>query len=331
MARYVLERGHPVAVIPPNDISTILNVAKCRSYFVSLYSINPFTLIVQNVQYKASLSGKFYRVMADQFSISNSNKYSIESIVLDDTKFKVIKWNNGVKLSYHSDMDIELLYDYIIDTKTKPKKKAEVDDVKIKWKERQVELANKVWKEVRESLDNEEFKKLSDKDQVKFFQNKFQNFNKQHPIPLRYMVQFSLFRTRAFERYIGKVSETRFGDQDAFLERQADYVALLWKECNPKWKPDEAKLIWKEAYDTIKMDSDLYKKSHDKAKELADLVDSKYNHELRVELNNHIEDIRKLDDFKKAIHVTSRERHINKILANEISDSSDEEPDFNQV
>jgi hypothetical protein len=232
-----------------------------------------------------------------------------------------------------------LSYDYIIDHKTRPKKKEKqvqteeekAEITKKKWKQNQANLANKIWSEVRESIEDIEFNALSEREQLRIYQQKYQSFNRQHPLILMYMVRFRTYKVKAFERYINKVADTKMGDKDAFLCRQADYVCLLWKECNSNWGQKEAKKVWEEAYLLIKADSDNYKESQDKARELSEIVDSKYGHELKVELKSQIEELRSKEDYRKDIYISSREALINRRIRGEMSDSDDDEPDFESI
>lgn len=199
---------------------------------------------------------------------------------------------------------------------------AEVD--RQRWIDEQVKLAKIIFKEVRASLKNTDFLALSDKERVSMYQKKYPNFNKQHPLVIRYMVGLSQFRERAFRRYLDKVSNTQAGDPDHYIQRQADYAALLWKELNPKYNPKQAKQVWEDAYKMMKDEKDNFKELQDEANQTATRLESEYQHIIKYELEQQIEKMRNTDDYQKDIIKTVEELHEE---ASE-SESEDEIPQF---
>ena len=345
MSRYTFGQSL-LAIMPDGGLDTLLAVEDKRTHFIRLTSKSDFSIGIQHIYYHSryDVDNNLYVVDAETFKNEISNRFIVDNLTVEGLDTQYLKWTNNAKLTVQSNNPdintqvLELDYKYIIDHKTRPKKEKttqteeeKLEATKKKWKSTQIALCNKIWSEVRESFGDIEFNALSEREQLQVYQQKFQVFNRQHPLILMYMVRFKTFKVKAFDRYINKVAETKMGDRDAFLCRQADYVCLLWKECNSNWGQKEAKKVWEEAYHLIKADSDNYKESQDKARELSEMVESKYGHELKVELKNQIEELRAKEDYRKDIYISSKEALINKRIRGEYSDSEDEEPDFEAI
>jgi len=338
--RYSLGKSQ-VAIMPNGGLDTLLAVENKRTYFIKLSCCTPFSFGIQSIYYESHFEDNKYIIDTSTFEQEISNRFILDTLTVEGKETKYLKWTNNVKLSIRSDDDnintqlLELHYEYIIDHKTRPKKEKpkpseeETNEVaKKRWIQVQTTLCNKIWSEVRESFQDIDFNILSEREQLAVYQQKYPAFNRQHPLILMYMIRFRTYKAKAFDRYINKVAETKMGDKDAFLCRQADYVCLLWKECNNNWGQKESKKVWEEAYLLIKADSDNYKESQDKAQELAELVGGKYDHELRVELKSQIDELRSKDDYRKDIYISNREALVNKRIRGEYSDSDEDEPDF---
>lgn len=164
-------------------------------------------------------------------------------------------------------------------TETGGPSKADVD----RWSERQTNLAVKIWEEVKSFDNSEEFGKLNEFDQLKFFQSRYANFNKQHPLILRYMVQALQFHPTAFRKYLVKLASGK-KTADAFFEHQADYVVLLWKELTPKYNTKKAKELWETTFNTIKREADSYKELQNNADIVATKIEERLLNDFKSEL-----------------------------------------------
>lgn len=232
-------------------------------------------------------------------------------------------------------------FHYVVDTKSRKKeattkvdtKEAEkLDKSGEKWAEKQIQLANKIWDDVNECFESDNFARLTTQEQLKYFQSRYLNFNKQHPLPLRYMIEARQYKTEAFRRYINKVCKSKIGAQEVFLERQADYVVMLWKELTPKYDTKKAKELWEYTFETIKKETDLFKDIQESANEIASKIDSETFHKYKEDLYTQIDDLTKRTDFKRVI--TGSERRIAEMvrkLQNDEDSSADELPDFGKI
>ncbi len=204
------------------------------------------------------------------------------------------------------------------------------------WINKQVEMANRIFSEVKKSFKTKEFLELDDKERLKYYQNRFSNFNRQHPLSIRYMVAMLSYSPKAFTKYIKKVATSKVGDPDEYLQRQADYATLLWKENTTHWTQKGARRVWEEAYKLVKQESDTFKDMQDTAENIADKITSKFSQEEKEELNAIIEQIKEsgksIEEFiEKPMREQLMDEYFQKIKDDPNYESSDEEePDFGE-
>lgn len=291
------------------DLSNILYVEDKRTYFVSLTAQNDFEFYING--------NKFTSVdnVIDAKNIGDTNCTNIVDLTsitktIDGSgiKFMKSKKDLNIRLGYLNDVFRNVTYKYVVDVKTsKVAKKAagEVKD-KSKWIEHQVNHSKKIWNEVKNAFENVDFLELDDFHRLKFFQNKYTRFNRQHPIPLRYMLDHRLYNEKAFMRYMEKVAESKPGDTEEFLNRQADYAVLMYKQTD-KWTQKYAASVWKNTYEIIKKETDTFKEMQDTAEELGDIVEEHFVHQMKSELQEQIETLRQLENPSSAILLTNKD------------------------
>lgn len=244
----------------------------------------------------------------------------------------LMKWISFKDIDFVGKCDSEITISYILDTQSKKKKKVantqppveEDPDVKnVKWCQDQVDMANKIYHEVQDSFKNEDFMKLPEEARLKYYQSKYANFNRQHPLCIRYMISMFGYSAKAFTKYIKKVSTSKPGDADEFLQRQADYVTLLWREKTTHWTQAGSKKVREDAYRIVHEESESFKQLQDIAEEVADKINSKFSNEHKLELKRVMEKM-KGQDIKDCIYKSIREQEMERKIA-ETAESSDEE------
>ena len=99
-----------------------------------------------------------------------------------------------------------------------------------------VAIANQIWKRVLEANLREDDTAGSDS-LLGELQGEFKDFNASFPLVLRWMVQMRKYRAKAFEKYLLKHASAKLDTREAFLELQAEYLVLLYREEHPH--PDE--------------------------------------------------------------------------------------------
>jgi len=99
-----------------------------------------------------------------------------------------------------------------------------------------VAISKQIWTKVVKS----KFKKDDDENNDKLLeelQAEFKDFNISFPLVLRWMVQMRKFSVKVFEKYLLKHSSAKLNTREEFLELQAEYLVLLFREENSH--PDE--------------------------------------------------------------------------------------------
>ena len=99
-----------------------------------------------------------------------------------------------------------------------------------------VAMANNIWRKVTKSGIDEKDTKGTDR-LLEELQAEFKDFNTSFPLVLRWMVQLRQYKPKAFEKYLLKHSSAKLDTRKGFLELQAEYPVLLYRETHKH--PDE--------------------------------------------------------------------------------------------
>jgi len=95
--------------------------------------------------------------------------------------------------------------------------------------EQLVDLANAIWGRVKNSGVAEDDDEGNDT-LLETLQGDFKDFNTSFPLILRWMVQMRKFSPAALKKYLMKHSATKLDTRESFLELQAEYLVLLYRE-----------------------------------------------------------------------------------------------------
>lgn len=98
-------------------------------------------------------------------------------------------------------------------------------------------IARKIWRQVTSSKVARDDDAGNDR-LLEEIQGSFKDFNTSFPLVLRWMVQARKFNAKAFEKYLLKHASAKLDTRQSFLELQADYLVLLYREENRH--PDES-------------------------------------------------------------------------------------------
>jgi hypothetical protein len=91
------------------------------------------------------------------------------------------------------------------------------------------EMARQIWRRVTESKVAKEDDAGNDR-LLESIQGEYKDFNTSFPLVLRWMVQMRKFNAKAFEKYLMKHATAKLDTREAFLELQAEYLVLLYRE-----------------------------------------------------------------------------------------------------
>lgn len=289
------------------EIDTILEFTR-RVYLLKLKFTAPVCLIVNDKH-----------VFRDVKELTAEELAAVNLTVLKDIEFETYiltaAVTKGLKFECTTIGDIAGSMHYIVDTKTRKREDKQAEATELsgveapaqknskskstgdniakeadiqRWINKQTELAEKIWEEVKNFDENDDFAVLNELDQLKFFQSRYSNFNKQHPLILRYMIQGMQFSTTAFKKYLVKLTNSK-QNGDAFFERQADYVVLLWKDLTPKYNPKRAKELWETTFKTIKSESESFRELQSNADFVATKIEERLLNDFKSELADSLD------------------------------------------
>lgn len=92
-----------------------------------------------------------------------------------------------------------------------------------------VAIARQIWKRVVDSKVRKDDDAGNDK-LLESIQADFKDFCTSFPLVLRWIVQLRKFSAKAFEKYLMKHASAKLETRQEFLELQADYLVLLYRE-----------------------------------------------------------------------------------------------------
>jgi len=153
--------------------------------------------------------------------------------------------------------------------------------------------AKQIWQEFKKKLADRKFAALDSEAQLDHFQKNWSKFSGNFPLVLRYMIQLHKYHPKAFSKFIRKMQQKPYRNQLEYCERQADYVKYLYMETTPHYKAKDAQAIWKNAYDTLKTEIEVFEKAEKIVKE-------------KLEKNNTSNSIERREELKALL------KHLNK-------------------
>lgn len=145
--------------------------------------------------------------------------------------------------------------------------------------------ADSIWDNFRERLKSDsEFRDMDPSDQLEFYQKNYNRFTMAFPIVLRYMIQLRKFNKKAFAKFVKKMMANPYRSELEYCERQADYVKYLFMETSHSHNMKEAQAIWKQTYDMLVKEVEVFKEAEEKVKNKLEKNNSQNSIEKRKEL-----------------------------------------------
>lgn len=84
-------------------------------------------------------------------------------------------------------------------------------------------------------------------------------FASAYPIVLRYMCELKEYRQRALKKYLNHLKHHPWTTEDKFLESQAMYVTLLYKETHPRYDEQKARNLFDNTVRLLKLEREAFK------------------------------------------------------------------------
>lgn len=92
-----------------------------------------------------------------------------------------------------------------------------------------VSMAKEIWSEVIKTNPEHCDRLLGE------MQKRYSDFNISFPLVLRWMVQMRSFSPKAFETFLRKYKDADLSSREKFLELQAEYIVILYKQLHPHY------------------------------------------------------------------------------------------------
>jgi chemotaxis protein histidine kinase CheA len=92
------------------------------------------------------------------------------------------------------------------------------------------------------------------------------DFITKYAVPTRYMLMYGEYSHKAFLNFLVRLRTVGYRSKDEWVDRQADYVKMLWRVYNPRAGAKEAGEAWLQARDNVKKEMDGFETDYEKAK-----------------------------------------------------------------
>ena len=98
------------------------------------------------------------------------------------------------------------------------------------------------------------------------------DFAQSYPIVLRYICQMQQFHVNALKKYLAYIQQHPWKSHDEYLDSQAQYVVMLYKETHKRWDVTQVSNLRKNI-------RTMLQKEHDRFMELSDKYKAEVEHE----------------------------------------------------
>lgn len=133
--------------------------------------------------------------------------------------------------------------------------------------ERVINEANIIYGDYKRRMkDDEQFSNLSHQAKYEYYMKIYIDFARQNPIILRYIASFGMHSPKAIKMYLKKCYNTKLDTDEAFAERQADFVKYLYMDIQKHMDMNKAHEIWRHTKDHILAEIQINKKEMEKIK-----------------------------------------------------------------
>lgn len=95
---------------------------------------------------------------------------------------------------------------------------------------------------------------------INYMRNSHKDFCKSYPIVMRYMAEMHTFHANAFRKYLKKIAANPWKTEDEYLDSQADYICMLYKETHKRWNATDVSRIKFNIRNLLQNEHDTVKK-----------------------------------------------------------------------
>lgn len=121
----------------------------------------------------------------------------------------------------------------------------------------------------------------------KDMQTEHKQLSSSYPIVLRYMCELGQYHPTALRRYLSHIEHHPWKSVDSYLESQAKYVLILFKQANPKYRENDARACYDTALRRLRAEHKQFEAETEQAKKEVDKNHDRMVIRNRMELREH--------------------------------------------
>lgn len=110
------------------------------------------------------------------------------------------------------------------------------------------------------------------------------DFSTSYPVVLRYMAEMQQFHPEAFRKYLKKIAEHPWTNEDQYLDSQADYIVLLYKETHKRWNKTEVNRLRANVRAILQHEHDQVKRYQEEFKQEVEADEERFQEQSKNEL-----------------------------------------------
>ena len=109
------------------------------------------------------------------------------------------------------------------------------------------------------------------------------NFSMSYPIVVRYMVEMQEYHPDAMRKYLMRIATHPWKSDDEYLDMQAEYVVILYKETHKHWGKDKIQLLRDNVRTLLHNEHYQFKNNIEVVKSEVERQENKFKVDLKLE------------------------------------------------
>lgn len=112
-----------------------------------------------------------------------------------------------------------------------------------------------------------------------------------YPTVMRHMLQEQYYHPEAFRKYLQRIRVRPWTNDETRMDSYADYMVLLYKEMNPKWKRNEVDELRRDYRARAQHEHDKFREKFEKNRHDVEQEERKYDQERRADLKTILQQL----------------------------------------